>query len=127
MKQYITKRRKDISDTDKIFADNIVIPQNKEITANYSRTFSGYTIKIGLRDSANNIEVFHSFRHNLITALNKGGVSNVLAAWVAGHEPPKETQTTGDEIYQHNKPSINYLHEIINKASYDIDLSHLYE
>jgi len=123
---YLTQRKKVIKGKERVFADGITIPKNMEIIKNYSRNFSEYTIRIGMRAEKDGREVFHSFRHNLQTALSKAGIQNYISCKILGHEPPKLILTTGDKTYDHNNLSLRDKYEIISKAKYDIDLSHLY-
>ena len=123
---YLESRAKQIKNDGRIFEDGIKIPKNLEITKNYSRGFSEYTVQIGMRSAKDGQEVFHSLRHNLQTALSKAGVLNTVSCKILGHEPPKEMLTTGDTTYNHHNPSLDDLYRAISKAKYDVDLSHLY-
>ncbi|MCL4678884.1 MAG: site-specific integrase [Alphaproteobacteria bacterium] len=123
---YLTERKKVVKNKGRIFEDGITIPKNMEIIKNYSRNFSEYTVRIGMRSQKDGREVFHSFRHNLQTALGKAGVQNILSCQIVGHEKPEKEMTTGDLVYDHNNLSLRDKYEIISKAKYDVDLSHLY-
>lgn len=123
--EYVQGRIRSIGPRDCVFAEGITIPENQPITKNYSRNFSNYTVKTGVRQEKDNREVFHSFRHNFHDAMDNAGIPNVVTCWITGHKPPKETQTTGDRVYLHNKPPIAKLYEAISKIDYGLDLSHL--
>jgi len=125
--KYCQKRRSIIKAYGRIFEDGVTIPDTQDITKNYSRSFSEYTVKVGLRQSKDGMEVFHSFRHNVQTALSEADVKNVIACWILGYKPPKETQTIGDMVYTHTRPDLKKLYKAICKVKYAIDLSHLYE
>lgn len=124
--QYLAERKTKIKKDGRIFQDGITIPEHQEITKNYSRSFSEYTVRIGLRTKKDGQEVFHSFRHNLQTALSKAGVKNTVICKIIGHAPPADSMTTGDLVYDHNELTITELYDELAKAKYDIDLSHLY-
>ena len=122
---YVPQRQKAVGLSGMIFADGITLPENQSVTKNYSRKFSDYTVKAGIRADKDNKFVFHSFRHNFHDAMDAAGVPNVITCRITGHEPPKDVQTTGDRVYLHNKPNLAVLHEAIAKISYGLDLSHL--
>lgn len=124
--EYFEKRRKKVKADGRIFEDGVTIPDTQDRTKNYSRGFSEYTVKIGLRQNKDGREVFHSFRHNVQTALSEADVKNVIACWILGHQPPKETQTVGDMVYTHSRPDLKKLYKAICKVKYNIDFSHLY-
>lgn len=125
--QYVAERKKALKKGGRVFEDGITLPENQEITKNYSRSFSDYTVKIGMRDVKDGKEVFHSFRHNFHTALANAQVLNALTSWITGHKPPSTTQTMGDMVYVHSRPSLKEMYAAVCKVSYGIDLSHLYE
>ncbi len=127
LKSYIEKRKKTIRSGERLFGEGMTIPKKQEITKNYSRNFGEYTVRIGVREKKDGKEVFHSFRHNLNTALSEAGVTNTVRAWIVGHKPPKETETEGDRSYLHTRPELEMLYEMVNKVDYGLDLSHLYE
>lgn len=124
---YVKTRKKSIGQHGHIFEDGITIPENQEITKNYSRSFGEYTVRVGVRETKNNKEVFHSFRHNLRTALKGEGVTSQRCDAIVGHEPSKDSVSTGDLVYTHGEPCLKSLYKDVCKVNYNIDLSHLYE
>lgn len=124
---YVAGRKRKIGQNGRIFEDGITIPDKQDITKNYSRSFSDYTVKVGVRAEKNNKEVFHSFRHNMSTALYNEGISSLVRAYILGHEPAKDSVTTGDTVYTHGEPKLDVLYDNICKVNYGIDLSHLYD
>ena len=73
----------------------------------------------------------YPLRNNPVKGIKKPKVSQadvkkVIACWILGHQPSKETQTVGDMVYTHSRPDLKKLYKAICKVKYNIDFSHLY-
>jgi integrase len=123
---FVNLREKMMAEGEYYFADVATLAAKQPITKNYSRMFSDYTLKTGMRDEKDGREVFHALRHNFHTALHEAGVPSATVAKLAGHKQAKEQMTTGDMVYVKRRYPMSVLFDAISKMRHSVDLSHLY-
>ncbi len=86
---------------------------------NFTKSFSKYLTDCGLKEP----EIcFHSFRHNMATALEGAGVAESVAAAILGHAHKSQSYRT----YSHAEgEKVRPLAEAIGKVEFGLDLSSL--